>query len=184
MKKWSENIASSYKDILLFLLILFVVNILWKLSVTENVITHNVELFRCVNITPIFDFFVKYNVKIITFFLTFFGYDFYVNPEAKIIFSSGVFVQVVWGCSAVKQSFIFLCIMLVQKGSWKHKLWYLPISIIILLIFNSLRLVCLTLIEEANPSLFYFSHTIMKYIFYLIIFILWWIWMTFYAKKY
>jgi hypothetical protein len=47
-------------------------------------------------------------------------------------FSNGGFVAVQESCSGLKQFYQILVLFVLFPGPWKHKLWYIPMSIVIM----------------------------------------------------
>ena len=93
-------------------------------------------------------------------------------------FDSGSSVRIVWSCTALKQSFIWLIIMLVARGKWLRKLWFLPLGFVAIYLFNILRIALIAMIIEHHPELFELMHSyIFKYLFYLMLFGKW-VWWT------
>lgn len=93
--------------------------------------------------------------------------------------SHGVYVGV--PCNGLDLIALFAGFIIIFKGSWKNKLWYIPLGIIIIHLLNVLRVFALILIENYNPELLEFNH---KYTFtillYVLVFFGWVVW----VKKY
>jgi exosortase/archaeosortase family protein len=109
--------------------------------------------------------------------LTFVGVESFGHYANEITLQNHFTVLVVWGCTAIKQSFIFLCIMLITPGPEKHKFWYIPLGLILIYFINVFRIFAITLICKDYPQYFYFLHYyLFKYIFYVLIFFIWIFW--------
>ena len=93
--------------------------------------------------------------------------------------SHGVYVGV--PCNGLDLIALFAGFIIIFKGSWKNKLWYIPLGILIIHLLNVLRVFALILIENYNPELLEFNH---KYTFtillYVLVFFGWVVW----VKKY
>ena len=116
------------------------------------------------------------------------GNNFYfLNPNYPIehnVYRGWVGVEA--GCSAVKQTIQFIILMLLYPGPWKHKLWYIPMGVLIIHIVNVFRIVCLSVIVSISDSqeIFTFSHDwILRPLFYVVIFAMWVFWAERIAKK-
>jgi exosortase/archaeosortase family protein len=81
-------------------------------------------------------------------------------------------------CLAIPAMVIFTGSILLFKGSWKNKLWFIPVGLIGIFLINTLRLVLLSVTFERFSEAFYqFNHSYVYLIFsYSLIFLLiaWW----------
>lgn len=172
------NIKEIYKKnrgIILFFVAMFAADIIWKLSVHGEETINDVQIFGFIDASGFFD-----HISAITAAITYF-FTHIIRPNAiymeqvVIGYSDSLgAIEIVWGCSGVKQAFIFICIMLLAEGSWKKKAWFIPLGIAICFIYNIMRLVALALIVENHRELFDLFHNyILKYIFYGVIFLMW-----------
>ncbi len=105
--------------------------------------------------------------------------------DYTIRFDSGYGTSIVWGCSGLKQAFIWLCLMLTvmpEAGSqpsavrrmWLHKLWYIPVGWVCCYAFNIFRIFLIALAMENHHEWFYLLHdVILKGAFYAMLFGLW-----------
>jgi exosortase family protein XrtF len=92
-------------------------------------------------------------------------------------FDTGENIRIVWGCSGIKQMFIFAVIMLSSYGSWKHKAWFIPAGLFACLAINIVRIAVLSLISYAYPNQLDLFHSyIFKYAYYGVIFLIWLVW--------
>jgi exosortase/archaeosortase family protein len=92
-------------------------------------------------------------------------------------YPNGHGIMVIWGCTGIKQTFIFLVIMLLAHGSWKNKLWFIPLGVFLCYIINIARITAITLIVKNNQELFHFYHDyVFKYFYYGLIFLIWLFW--------
>lgn len=89
-------------------------------------------------------------------------------------FSNGGFVQVVESCSGLKQFYQILVLFILFPGPWKHKLWFIPVSIIIMHGVNILRIVILSVLVVWKPQYWDLVHEwVLRPFFYVVIFMLW-----------
>lgn len=83
-------------------------------------------------------------------------------------------------CNGFKLFSIFTIFIIAFPGSWKKKLWFIPLGLIAIHLANVIRVMALLLINNYYPQYLDFNHLYTFTIFvYLIIFIFWYIW----AKK-
>lgn len=94
------------------------------------------------------------------------------------------FVEVSPGCTTLKQWLHWLFIMVLFPGPWKHKLWFIPVGIIVIHFVNIIRIVGLSLTLVQWPDHFDFFHDyIFKTFFYFMIFVMWVIWVEVFAHR-
>jgi exosortase family protein XrtF len=180
MKKLEQikKIIEPYRGIIRFLLAMFIANMVWKISITED--EHSVGevlLWNFADISGFFRIVVRQASDSVYFILhDVLGMN-VIERNFIFRFDTGAIVRIVWGCSGVKQMFIFTVIMLFSYGSWKHKLWFIPGGILICHGVNILRILLLALIAYRYPAQMDLFHTyIFKYAFYGIIFLMWIVW--------
>ena len=95
------------------------------------------------------------------------------NPNI-MWFSNGGYVQVNESCSGLKQFYQIIVLFVLFPGKWKHKLWFIPMSIVIMHIVNTLRIVILSIMVLWKPEYWTFTHDwILRPGFYVVIFLLW-----------
>ena len=130
-----------FKNILYFLFLFFLFEFFWKLFVHEGdneaillVFGHDLTSF----ITPLCRWIANICYWIIH---DVFGYDNFNIKGQYIYFSNSIILHIVWGCTALKQMLLFTFIIACFGGSVKRKLIFIPASIVLLFLFNILRLV-------------------------------------------
>ncbi|HPW95352.1 MAG TPA: archaeosortase/exosortase family protein, partial [Paludibacteraceae bacterium] len=73
--------------------------------------------------------------------------------------------------------YIFTCIILFSRGSWKHKAWFIPAGVLVCFLINIVRIIILVVVIENHQAIFKVLHeSVLKYIFYGIIFLMWVLW--------
>lgn len=93
------------------------------------------------------------------------------------------YVEVSPGCTSLKQWMHWLFIMVLFPGPRAHKLWYIPMGIIVIHFINIVRIVGLSLTLKPWPQHFDFFHDyIFKTFFYFMIFVMWVIWVEVFTK--
>jgi exosortase/archaeosortase family protein len=79
--------------------------------------------------------------------------------------------------SGLKQMIQFVLLILIFRGPWKQKAWFIPAGIIIVHLTNVFRILCLAIIALHWPEQFHYAHdNWMRILFYVVIFGLWLIW--------
>lgn len=104
-----------------------------------------------------------------------------------VVTNSGdwAYVEVSPGCTSLKQWIHWVFIMLLFPGPWRHKLWYIPAGILVIHFVNVVRIIGLSILLVPWSKHFDFLHDyIFKTFFYLMIFIMWVVWVEFFAHKY
>lgn len=115
------------------------------------------------------------------FFLKHLGYQTFVgpNPTMRTIGIDGT--HGLWigdPCNGLTLFALFATFILAYPGSWKHKLWFIPVGITLIHAMNILRITLLCIIVLKKPSWLEFNHTyVFQLIMYAFIFLLWYIWM-------
>lgn len=165
-----------YKGIIYFVIILFASHYLWRFTVKGDEGDIMVT-FLGMNITAPFDFMAKHFAEAVAAVLHFFGSDVILAKENVLYYENGHAIRIVWSCTAIKQAYMFVCIIAFTHGPWKKKLWYIPLGIIAIYLMNLFRLTVITGSAENHFEWFHFLHEyLFKYLFYGFIFLLWIIW--------
>lgn len=93
------------------------------------------------------------------------------------------YVEVSPGCTSLKQWMHWIFLMVLFPGPRAHKLWYIPLGIIIIHCINIVRIVGLSLTLVPWPQHFDFFHDyIFKTFFYFMIFVMWVVWVEVFTK--
>jgi exosortase/archaeosortase family protein len=104
------------------------------------------------------------------------------EPINTIRFSNSGYITVNESCSGLKQFYQIIVLFLLFPGPWKHKLWYIPLSILIMHITNVMRIVILGMVTLWAPEYWQFSHDwILRPFFYVVLFLLWVWWVERYG---
>jgi exosortase/archaeosortase family protein len=114
-------------------------------------------------------------------------------PDYRDVIKNGIYlyfpdgkntIAIVWSCTGIKQMSIFSLIMLFYWGPFLKKLWYIPLGCLILTIYNVIRISMITILTRYHPEQFDSLHNgISRYIYYIIVFVLWVIWAEFIDKN-
>ena len=112
----------------------------------------------------------------------------FMADEHTIRFVGGTGTSIIWGCTAIKQSFIWFWLIatvrpwIVRFSPFTFhfspftlaKLWYIPLGWVCCYAFNILRIFLIALLIEHHPEWFHMLHDyIFKYLFYGMLFGLW-----------
>ncbi len=136
------------------------------------------------------DFWLNYNiVEVSNYLLNFFGIDSYIDIESNHVmllkdsgYNSGVWVGD--NCNGFKLFSIFSIFLIAYPGSWKSKIWFIPLGIIIIHLANIIRVIALFIIGDHYPEWLDFNHlyTFTAFV-YSVIFVLWIIWIRKFGFK-
>lgn len=175
-----------YKGILLFLFLLFFFHYLWVFSVDGYMDGDELYIFGKECTPAWFDTVTLWLAKAIHWFVHLFPGNETFNIDGKFLYfdNGGIVLKIVWGCTGIKQLFIFTGIMLFYRGPFLKKLWYIPMGWIILTIYNIIRMSLIAIYTNGHPERFDSLHDgIFRIIYYAIIFLLWVIWEEFIVRK-
>ena len=104
------------------------------------------------------------------------GLQITTQPGNFMWFSNGGYIQVNESCSGLKQFYQVLVLFVLFPGPWKHKLWFIPLGMIIMFLTNIFRIVALSVVILWKPEYWDFSHDwIVRPFFYVVLF-LFWVW--------
>ena len=93
-------------------------------------------------------------------------------------FDNGSWISINGSCAGDKQILQFMLLILIYPGVWKHKLWYVPLGMVIIHFTNILRIVLLSVVSNSKPEWWHLAHnTALRGMFYVVILALWIIWM-------
>ena len=119
----------------------------------------------------------KVYLKIAYFVLTITGFKTTVSyPDRKLwLTNSSDAIVVAFDCLGVNLFFIYMIFIIAYPGKVKHKLWFLPIGVLVIFLLNALRMAALTIVVAKHPDqMDLYHHFIFQAVIYLCIFALWW----------
>lgn len=97
--------------------------------------------------------------------------------DRTFLFGNYGYIGISYGCSGLKPIYQWIVLILLYPGKWKHKLWYIPIGIIIIHLTNIFRIIGLSYVLHWNPEYWKFSHDyLFRPFFYVVMFALWAFW--------
>ena len=173
-----------YRDVIVFVVTLLVANYFWKWTMNGDEYGEQVTWFG-LDVTAPFEFMACHIASVVYGLLSLFRDTVYMTDEHTIRFASGVGTTIIWGCSGLKQSFIWLCLILTVRPIFKSsnsqilkfsiaKLLYILLGWLCCYVFNILRIFLIALLIEHHPDWFEVLHNyIFKYLFYAMLFGLW-----------
>ena len=173
-----------YRDVIVFVVTLLVANYFWKWTMNGDELGEQVTWFG-LDVTAPFEFMACHIASVVYGLLSLFRDTVYMADEHTIRFASGVGTTIIWGCSGLKQSFIWLCLILTVRPIFKYsnsqilkfsiaKLLYILLGWLCCYAFNILRIFLIALLIEHHPDWFEVLHNyIFKYLFYAMLFGLW-----------
>ena len=116
-----------------------------------------------------------------------FNMDFVTNNQTIMFLNNeGTYsaVTVAPECTSLKQWMHWLFLMLIFPGPWKHKVWYIPLGLVIIEFTNVVRIVGICLFLRPFPHDFALAHDgIFKIMFYVVIFLMWAVWNDYFHHK-
>lgn len=176
LKSQISNLQSQirpYLDVIIFMVTLLVANYFWKFTMVGDEDGEVVTWFG-MNVTAPFEWMACHIASVVYWLISLVRDTAYMVGDKTIRFESGSGTTIIWGCTALKQSFIWLCLILTVRGGWKHKLWFIPLGWVCCYAFNILRIFLISLFIEHHPDWFPVLHDyIFKYAFYAMLFGLW-----------
>jgi len=172
-----KTFIKQYKGILLFFVAMFAANIFWKLCVHGDENSDYVLIFNKIDVSVIYNFASRHVAKMTYLCIHLFDKSLLLINDIRLTYPNGHSIFIIWGCTGIKQMFIFLCIMLCASGSWKNKLWFIPLGLVLCYLINIGRISAITMIIKHHPELFKLMHLyIFKYLYYFLIFLIWVAW--------
>jgi exosortase/archaeosortase family protein len=173
-----------YSGIIYFAVILIVVHFLWKFLVIGEE-SDSLVTFLGIDISALFRFMVRHIAKVCNKTINILGFGSVLRFGNNIWFpdvQQGI--RIVWGCTAIKQSYIFICIIAFYRGAWQQKLWYIPAGLVVIYLFNIFRISAIAIVMKFHHEWFYFVHEIfLKLFFYFVIFLMWVFWKEKFVRK-
>ena len=162
-----------YKSIIVFMLTLLIVNYFWKFTMIGDEDGDIVTWFG-LDVTAPFEFMSCHVASAVYWLLSLCRDTVHLIDPHTIRFDSGSGTRIIWGCSGLKQAFIWFWLIFTVRGGWVHKTWFIPLGWLCCYAFNILRIFLISLFIEFHPTWFTFLHDgLFKYAFYLMLFGLW-----------
>ena len=179
-----RQLFEPYTDVIIFMVTLLVANYAWKWTMTGDEAGTQVTWLG-LDVTAPFEFMACHVASAVYWLASLFRDTAHMHGDNMIHFASGTSLTIIWGCSGLKQSFIWLCLILTVlppanadanacQRLWLHKLWYIPAGWVVCYVVNILRIFAIALLIEHHPEWFHVLHDyLFKYLFYAILFGMW-----------
>lgn len=172
----ARNFIVKYKlqpllDVIIFMVIIVFFHFLWwnfglKRFMLDYLSFSDLEQYMAHQVAVPSSWFVKHII----------GYDI-KTLGTTLYFPNNGYIAVEGSCSGLKQFYQWIVLMLLFPGPWKHKLWYIPLGLVIIHLTNIFRIIVLSVVVMHWPQQWDFIHLwIMRPFFYVVIFIMWMIW--------
>ena len=171
-----SNLLIQLKDLFIFIVLIF-----FFFLIVDGL---EQKIIRIPFVTALIDFLSMNILHITSWFLSHVAGISNSVSGYIITLQNGAMLEMQYGCSGYKQIVLLLLLFICIRGSWKQKIWYIPVSIIALHILNTLRFIGIAISLEYYPQHFHFIHDwIFRPFIYLAIFMLWVIWVEYIAKR-
>lgn len=176
--KWLAPFWDISKSSVLFCVTLFTAYYMWKVSVIADPASPEVYCLGY-DLTSFFTWISKVEAKTVVYMLNAVGRD-YTLDGTVIVGQEGVpGIRILWGCTAVKQFFIFACLMFVAPGNQRKKVGYFLKGILAIYLLNLVRLGVISCCVGKNVQLFEPMHRWSYWMMYAFLYLLWIIWNDF-----
>ena len=172
------NFLSPYWGVIYFVALLLFTHFLWKFVVDGDLHGQQIAILGK-DLTEQFHFLSAFTAKAVHWFVHLFPNtgDFMIEDTRLFFLNENFPIHLIWGCTGVKQLYIFIVIIAFYRGPWKKKLWYIPVGCVVLWIYNIVRIASISYLTIGHHERFDFLHEgLFRYIFYGLIFLLWVIW--------
>jgi len=164
-----RNKLSSLRDVALFIIITLVIHFVWRIWQTQFEYAPIQDLMYGLMRAMAREVYYE-SAWVISGFIDIVR----VDETLYMHFPNRAIMFVNMGCSGLKQMIQFALLMLVFPGPWKHKLWFIPLGVLVMHLTNLFRMVGLAVVMNNWPQYWDFSHdNLFRPFFYLIIFLLW-----------
>ena len=152
-KIWEHKLLkpfAPFKGIIWFLILFLLFEFIWKLCIREGD-NEAILLILGKNATRYTTDICLWTAKAVHFVVhSIFGYDNFKTDGIYLYFNGSLRIDIVWGCTGLKQLLMFLFIIVFYYGPTKKKLWFVPISMVVLILINIFRLAIICIIIK-NP---------------------------------
>jgi len=164
---------SPYQGVIYFVVVLIITHFFWKFTMVGDE-SDDVVTFFGLNLTGFFNFMSTHTAQVSARILQIFNPEVQLLPQNMIKHGNGEAVRIIWACTGIKQAYIFIFIIALYRGPWKKKLWFIPLGVAIVYLFNIFRITAIAALVENHANMFDFVHGyLLKYLFYAVIFGLW-----------
>lgn len=154
INKYLEKLKS-FKYIAWFLCLFLIFELIWKLCVHQGVDEKTLFVFGK-DLTFYTEGINLWTAQSIHWFMhDVLNYEDFKIFGTTLYFPGSIPIEIVWGCTGIKQLLMFSFILVFYFGPVKKKMWYIPLSLVILTFINILRLsIIFIIIKEPFPEWF------------------------------
>ncbi len=145
-----------FKNIMWFLCLFIIFELIWKICVHQGA-DERILLVLGKDLTAYTEGINRWTAESVYWVLhDLLGYNtFHIYNGVSLYFEGSIPIDIIWGCTGLKQLFLFTFILLFYFGPSKQKLWYIPLSLLILVLINILRLaIIFIIIKDPFPEWF------------------------------
>lgn len=144
-----------FKYIAWFLCLFLIFEFIWKLCVHQGE-DEKILLILGKDFTVYTEGINMWTAKSVYWFVhDILGYNDFKIFDSQLYFPGSIPIDIIWGCTGLKQLFMFSFILIFYFGPIKKKLWYIPVSLVILVFINILRLsIIFIIIKDPYPEWF------------------------------
>jgi exosortase family protein XrtF len=109
--------------------------------------------------------------------------DYKNNPSTLILENGRTMLSIYEGCNGINIMIIFVAFLVAFGPMKKTLLWFIPLGLLIIYLFNLLRIIFLFFIARHMPGFMYFTHKyLLTGMLFAVIFVLWIYWIRKYTK--
>ena len=125
MNQSALHTLQPYEGIIRFVVAMLAANYFWKFTVLGDEHGYGAVTWFGMDLTWYFNQMADHIAGVVYTMLSWFDSTVTLTNGNHLRFvSAGIGTSIVWGCTGIKQSFIWLIIMLAARGRWLDKLWY------------------------------------------------------------
>jgi exosortase/archaeosortase family protein len=128
------------------------------------------------------DLLISFILKTSKYFIELLGYQCWIDN--RLIYSTKVSLYMDDACIGINLMFLFAAFISLLPGALKHKLWYIPSGLIIIILLNCLRVVFIfiNMSRSGSYTLFMDVHDLYTYPVLVFTFLMWMIWINKFFK--
>jgi len=126
--------------------------------------------------------FISFILNISKNFIQFLGYDCWINN--RLIYGRVASLYMDDSCMGVNLMFLFASFIALLPGALKHKLWYIPAGLIVIVLLNCLRIVFIfvNITKSGKYDMYMEIHDLFTYPVLVFTFVMWMIWINRFFK--
>jgi exosortase/archaeosortase family protein len=163
-----------------FLIRLSFLILLWK--IVFHFIWHTPSWLEAYNAFSIV--LIGYILEASGFLLELLGQEVFIDYSERLVGIVGTTgVEVGEPCIGYNTVAFFIALILSDTGKVRIKLWFIPLGIFVICLFNLMRIAALGLIIQIDPTIWELNHKfIFKIIIFGVLFLFWMIWLNNYSS--